>query len=242
MKKTISIFLVVLTLASALTLGGCKKDVPDDDGTLPLENGQENGQGNTADEQPREKTLWDFVNENTLLFTDKDLGFIPFSLGASEDELLKVMGEPYNYEEVYDDLLDIPLMIFQYVDFGFVKLNPVLPDMVEYTVSGVMVASDTVVGPRGTGVGDHYLDVVSKFYVDESIPDEIYGGVRLLYQYPEGEMFITGRLLYEEGGILQYIHYTFTPLRPDGSIMGTRYTLSYIIENDHVLEIGLLVQ
>ena len=246
------IVLLILLISLSLFLAGCESAGVDGQPEQPPVT---DGQGDTPDVPPVDpdppKNMMDFVARNPSIFTDKDLGFLDFSLWDTEQELFDALGEPIGREDTYEDQFIWPVYYLEFEGFGFVRMEPSREtesgdaEDVEYIVGSVTMITDRYEGPRGIMVGDSYLDVVDKFYVDDYMTGEIIEEVMYLYNFPEGTMYISGRFIFDEEATefteeaIRYIMYNFTPLGENDEFLGIGYTLAFTLNEGNVESIGM---
>jgi len=248
MKKVLCFLLIAIVLAGSLALVGCKKtDEPPEE--VPEQPPETSGQvEDPVKESPPPKNLMEMVAANPLFFTDKDLEFLDIKLWDSEEKLLSLMGEPAGVEEGDRGQFDNMVYYWEYEDLGFIRMEPERIDGVEqesYIIGSITVINEKVAGPRGIKIGDHYLEVIKKFYIDESMPDMIWDFRRFLYAYPDDTMFISGRLEYDQDAadeVVQYLIYNFTPFDENDEFLGLGYSIAFTIEDEHIVSFGLRKQ
>ena len=172
------------------------------------------------------------VDYEPPIFTENDINFLDISLLDSLETLVGIMGEPDSVESMYLGYYGADVYFYRYDDFGEVWLYPGIDD--SYSINRISVTNPKYTGPRGTAIGDGYEKIISAFFADTSLPDEIVYGERILYQVLPYYSNDGGKIKYDEQGNVTDIFYHYYYAQDY-----TEYYLAYGIEDGKVIYIAI---
>ena len=179
--------------------------------------------------------------EEATIFSKKDIESLDISIRTSYGKMLDVLGEPDNMQVVHEDYIDADIFYCSYDGIGEIRLAPYRQDAdsdgEKYIITNISITGTNRCSVRGIQIGDDVDLVVSKFYVDKSISDEIVDDDRYLYIVREREIY--GKIHYDEKGRPESIGYFDTVYDADGAFTGEGYYLGFTISEGKVASYGI---
>jgi len=180
---------------------------------IETNNDNDNYEEYFQEKETNEKTCEMFgIKANSQpMFSLDDILLFDISLGDSKDEVVKAIGKPDSIVLTFSEAFMAYDMRLNFRGFGSVYM---IPEMVGgdcfYWIAAFTITDESVAGPRNTRVGDHYLDVISRFYVNSNQTGEkLRTGEKLLYK-DEQVSGVQGIVRYDDDdNIFNIIYYCY---------------------------------